>query len=144
VQAVRVLAHICCDDHIAGFLNRNGLRTGKGNRWTRGRVVSLRSHHQIPCNTTHAFTRNAPTKEIHVRPSTTRRPNGTASTSRALAFITTRRMGRPSRSISTATSGSEPPSVGPIEKAAQIVDPRRHLRDKDFLGHPWLSCAMRL
>jgi hypothetical protein len=49
VQAVRVLARICYDDHIAGFLNRNGLRTGKGNRWTRERVVSLRSHHQIPC-----------------------------------------------------------------------------------------------
>lgn len=49
VQAVRVLARICVDDYIAGFLNRSGLRTGKGNRWTRERVVSLRSHHQIPC-----------------------------------------------------------------------------------------------
>jgi DNA invertase Pin-like site-specific DNA recombinase len=50
VQAVRILARICSDDHIAGFLNRNGLRTGKGNRWTRERVVSLRCHHQIPCH----------------------------------------------------------------------------------------------
>jgi len=50
VQAVRLLARTCSDDVIAGFLNRNGLRTGRGNRWTRGRVVSLRSHHQIPCH----------------------------------------------------------------------------------------------
>lgn len=50
LQAVRVLARICSDDVIAGFLNRNGLRTGKGNRWTRERVASLRSYHQIPCH----------------------------------------------------------------------------------------------
>ncbi len=34
---------------IAGVLNRNGLRTGRGNRWTRERVTSLRSYHKIPC-----------------------------------------------------------------------------------------------
>jgi len=34
---------------IAGTLTRNGLLTGMGNRWTRERVVSLRSHHGIPC-----------------------------------------------------------------------------------------------
>lgn len=50
IQAVRVLARICTDDILAGLLNRNGLHTGKGNRWTRERVVSLRSHHQIPCH----------------------------------------------------------------------------------------------
>jgi hypothetical protein len=33
---------------IAGLLNRNDLRTGHGNRFTRERVTSLRSHHQIP------------------------------------------------------------------------------------------------
>ena len=49
VGAVRVLVRICTDDMIAGILNRNGLRTGRGNRWTRERVTSLRSHHQIPC-----------------------------------------------------------------------------------------------
>jgi hypothetical protein len=48
IEAVRVLARICSDDLIAGFLNRNHLRTGPGNRWTRERVTSLRSHHQIP------------------------------------------------------------------------------------------------
>jgi hypothetical protein len=32
----------------AGILNRSNLRTGNGNRWTRERVTSLRSHHKIP------------------------------------------------------------------------------------------------
>ena len=49
VDAVRVLARICSDDLIAGALNRAGLQTGRGNRWTRERVTSLRSHHEIPC-----------------------------------------------------------------------------------------------
>ncbi|WP_404513874.1 hypothetical protein [Bradyrhizobium ottawaense] len=39
---------IANDDLIAGTLNRNGLVTGHGNRWTRERVTSLRSHHRIP------------------------------------------------------------------------------------------------
>jgi hypothetical protein len=49
LDAVRALARICSDDLIAAVLNRNGLRTGRGNRWTRERVTSLRSHHSIPC-----------------------------------------------------------------------------------------------
>jgi hypothetical protein len=49
VDAVTVLARICSDDMIAGTLTRNGLFTGMGNRWTRERVVSLRSHYGIPC-----------------------------------------------------------------------------------------------
>ena len=48
VAAVRHLALIANDDLIAGILNRNGLVTGNGNRWTRERVTSLRSHHRIP------------------------------------------------------------------------------------------------
>src|SRR5262249_37716073 len=32
---------------IAGVLNRHGLRTGRGNRWTAMRVTSLRNHHGI-------------------------------------------------------------------------------------------------
>ena len=48
VEAVRTLALIARDDVIAGVLNRNGLRTGHGNRWTRERVTALRSHHPIP------------------------------------------------------------------------------------------------
>lgn len=48
VAAVRSLARICDDTAIAGVLNRNGLRTGRGNRWTRGRVTSLRSWNGIP------------------------------------------------------------------------------------------------
>jgi hypothetical protein len=49
VEAVSILAKTCSDDLIAGVLNRNGHRTGRGNRWTRERVTALRSHHQIAC-----------------------------------------------------------------------------------------------
>jgi len=49
IGAVRVLARICSDDLIAGVLNRNGLQTGRGNRWTSERVTALRSHHRMPC-----------------------------------------------------------------------------------------------
>jgi hypothetical protein len=48
IEAVRVLVRIASDDLIAGLLNRNSLKTGYGNRWTRERVTSLRSHHKIP------------------------------------------------------------------------------------------------
>ena len=48
IAAVRQLVLIAHDDLIAGLLNRNGLVTGHGNRWTRERVTSLRSHHRIP------------------------------------------------------------------------------------------------
>jgi DNA invertase Pin-like site-specific DNA recombinase len=48
IQSVASLALICSDDLIAGILNRNGMRTGRGNRWTRERVTALRSHHNIP------------------------------------------------------------------------------------------------
>ena len=48
IAAVRQLVLIANDDVIAGILNRNGLVTGNGNRWTRERVTSLRSHYRIP------------------------------------------------------------------------------------------------
>jgi DNA-binding Lrp family transcriptional regulator len=48
VEAVRGLALVMRDHHIAGVLNRNKLKTGNGNRWTRERVSALRSHHKIP------------------------------------------------------------------------------------------------
>lgn len=51
VEAVRGLALIMKDDVIAGILNRNGLRTGNDNRWTRERVTSMRSHHKVPVYT---------------------------------------------------------------------------------------------
>jgi len=51
VDAVRVLVRVCSDDTIAGALTRSGLVTGMGNRWTRERVTSLRSHHSIPSYT---------------------------------------------------------------------------------------------
>ena len=49
LEAVCVLARICSDRLIANVLNRNGLLTGRGNRWTQERVTALRSHHAIPC-----------------------------------------------------------------------------------------------
>lgn len=48
VAAVRSLARVCPDAFIANVLNRNGLRTGRGNFWTRERVTTLRCHHGIP------------------------------------------------------------------------------------------------
>jgi len=48
LDAVRSLVRICPDAFIANVLNRNGLRTGRGNFWTRERVTALRSHHGIP------------------------------------------------------------------------------------------------
>ena len=49
VDAVRVLARTCSDDWIAAALNRSNLRTGRGNYWTRERVVSLRTYYEILC-----------------------------------------------------------------------------------------------
>ena len=48
IATVRELALIAKDELIAGLLNRNGLKTGHGNRWTCERVTALRSHHRIP------------------------------------------------------------------------------------------------
>lgn len=48
IAAMRQLVLIASDDVIAGILNRNGLVTGHGNRWTRERVTAHRSHHKIP------------------------------------------------------------------------------------------------
>jgi hypothetical protein len=45
---VRTLTLIARDDVIAGILNRNGLKTGHGNRWTRERVTALRSSYRVP------------------------------------------------------------------------------------------------
>ena len=47
VNAVGELTRICSDRMIAGLLNRNGRRTGRGNRWISQHVTSLRSHHKI-------------------------------------------------------------------------------------------------
>jgi DNA invertase Pin-like site-specific DNA recombinase len=48
ITAVRQLVLIANDDLIAGILNRNGLKSGNGNRWTRERVTSMRSNYRIP------------------------------------------------------------------------------------------------
>jgi hypothetical protein len=47
IEAVRQLVLISNDEQIAGVLNRNGHLTGRGNRFTRERVVSLRCSHDI-------------------------------------------------------------------------------------------------
>ena len=47
VEAVRLLALVLDDDNIAGVLNKNGFKTGRGNRWNEERVRSLRSHRAI-------------------------------------------------------------------------------------------------
>ena len=49
IEAIRILARIGSDDVIASALNRSGVRTGRGNRWTRERVTAARSHFEIPC-----------------------------------------------------------------------------------------------
>ena len=47
VAGVRQFVLIASDDLIAGILNRNGLATGNGNRWSRERVTSLPSNYKI-------------------------------------------------------------------------------------------------
>jgi len=49
VDAVKLLANIYSDDMIASALNRSGVRTGRGNRWSRERVTALRTYQGIPC-----------------------------------------------------------------------------------------------
>lgn len=48
VEAVRQLAHLCKDKVIAGYLNRNGIKTAHGNRWSSMAVTSLRTKRKIP------------------------------------------------------------------------------------------------
>lgn len=43
VEAVRALALVCRDDKIAHWLNRAGVATARGNRWTRTLVAAFRS-----------------------------------------------------------------------------------------------------
>jgi DNA invertase Pin-like site-specific DNA recombinase len=78
VGAVRMLVRLCPDAVIAGVLNRNGLRTGRGNRWTRERVTALRSYHKIPCHcpeqrqTEGWMTLSEAARVLHVAPKTLR------------------------------------------------------------------------
>lgn len=48
VELVTELAVMLTDGAIAQVLNRLGLKTGRGNNWTAGRVSSLRNHRGIP------------------------------------------------------------------------------------------------
>lgn len=44
----RQLVLIASNDLTAGLLNRNGLKTGNRNRWSRERVTAMWWHHRIP------------------------------------------------------------------------------------------------
>lgn len=48
VDIVRELTALLPDGQIARILNRLGLKTGRNNNWTAGRVTSLRNYHRIP------------------------------------------------------------------------------------------------
>jgi hypothetical protein len=47
VDMIRDLAKVCDDNTIAAVLNRNGITTGKGNRWNKSRVQKQRSRKGI-------------------------------------------------------------------------------------------------
>lgn len=47
VEAIRSLALVCADEEIAAWLNRAEIRTGRGNRWSRALVTSLRNSRNI-------------------------------------------------------------------------------------------------
>ena len=70
LEAIATLATIADDQYIASLLNRNGLKTGRGNRWTRSRVCSCRSRRKI-----------APYNEE------TRKRNGLMNLTQAAAFL---------------------------------------------------------
>jgi len=79
VDAVRLLARVCDDDVITGVLNKNGLKTGRGNRWTQERVAALRKRNQIPRHSAEAkrsegwMTLKEAAQQVGVRPKTLRR-----------------------------------------------------------------------
>ncbi|HSD91264.1 MAG TPA: recombinase family protein [Kofleriaceae bacterium] len=50
VEAIRVLALVCDDAHIAQFLSKAGLRTAKGNAWSRELVATARHKRGIPAH----------------------------------------------------------------------------------------------
>jgi hypothetical protein len=47
-ETIIAMTHILSDQDIAGVLSKNGLLTGRGNRWTCERVCSFRSKRGIP------------------------------------------------------------------------------------------------
>ncbi|MET3583566.1 hypothetical protein ABID19_006631 [Mesorhizobium robiniae] len=60
MAAVRQLVLIANDDLIAGILNRNGLVTGHGNRWTRERVTALSAAGPVTWNSRLRAARSSP------------------------------------------------------------------------------------
>lgn len=99
IEAVRMLARVCSDKAIAGFLNRNGLKTGRGNRWTKERIVSLRNYHQIPCHC----------------PETKEQEGGLTLTEAAKA------LGMSSRTLRLAVERGEVPGLHPLADGPWIL-----------------------
>lgn len=76
IEAIRLLVRVCNDEAIAGLLNRNGLRTGIGNRWTQPRVATLRNRQGIPRHRRHDerwMTLKSVAAHFKVAPATLRR-----------------------------------------------------------------------
>jgi len=122
VHAVRALARVSIDRMIAGYLNRNGLKTGRGNRWTQERVTSLRGYHKIPNHCPEAKQRE-----------------GWMNLTEAAAFL-----GVSSRTVRLAAERGEIPGEHPLSdgpwifrrkdlesKAAKQLAQRTHQRRKD-------------
>jgi hypothetical protein len=112
VEAVDRLRLMCSDEVIAGVLNRNGLLTGRGNRWTRERVTALRSHHQIPVYSPEA-----------------RRADGWMNLSEAAAGV-----GVSPKTLRLAAERGEIPAIHPLPigpwmfRTADLTDPAMQLR----------------
>ena len=92
IAAVRALASLSTDRTIASFLNRNGLKTGRGNRWSQQRVTALRTYHKIP----------------NYNPQTKQR-EGWMNLTEAAAFL-----GLSSRTIRLATERNDIPGLHPL------------------------------
>jgi hypothetical protein len=110
----------CSDDVIAGVLNRNDLRTGHGNRWTRERVTSLRGHYEIPiCN--------SPTREAE----------GWMNLTQAATFL-----GISPKTLRLATEQGEIEALHPLQdgpwlfkRSALQTDAARHLVERARSRH---------
>ena len=92
VEAVGVLSRLCSDENIAAWLTRNGLRTAKGNCWTRQHVTGLRHRHGIAAY-------KAQQQETE----------GWMSLSQAAAYL-----GISCRPLSVAIQGGEIPAIRPL------------------------------
>ncbi len=106
IAAVKALARLSTDRTIAGFLNRNGLKTGRGNRWSQQRVTALRTYHKIP----------------NYNPQTKQR-EGWMNLTEAAAFL-----GLSSRTIRLATERNDIPGLHPLPDGPWAQYPMQLIR----------------